>query len=237
MGARPRQGICLLLNRHRQFQYLQGPRSRVARPGRSPNSLHCLNRISTNSLQGLVAVRSEIGPCLRLEESLGLLKALLARAAHDFDRPYRQARRIALAISGKLNDQLGDRGRRRIVTIRDVQICKGRLEPGGEYGDILRPKRNVASRKRVDHFGHRHHLYGRDQVGDGATPAAMIVVNYDKGFAKISQRRAFRDRPVAPSLKPAPAGRAPTHAARGQATRAPFAIGGRSSRSFDGAGT
>jgi hypothetical protein len=150
---------------------------------------------------------------------------VLAGAAHDLDRPYRQSRRIALAISGQLNDQLGDRGRRRIVTIRDVQICKGRLEPGGEYRDILRPKRNVASRKRVDHFGHRHHFYGRDQVGDGATPAAMIVVNYDKGFAKISQRCAFRDRPVAPSLKSAPAGRAPTHAARGQATRTPFAIG------------
>jgi hypothetical protein len=42
-----------------QFQYLQRPRSRVARPGPSPNSLHCLNRISTNSLQGLVAVWSE----------------------------------------------------------------------------------------------------------------------------------------------------------------------------------
>src|SRR6478672_10331747 len=52
-------------------------------------------------------------------------------------------------------------------------------------------------------------FYGRDQVGDGATPAEMMVVNYDKGFAKISQRCAFRDRPVAPSLKPAPAGRAP----------------------------
>jgi hypothetical protein len=136
-------------------------------------------------------------------------EALLAGAAHDFDRPYRQARRIALAISRKLNDQLGDRGRRRIVTIRDVQICKGRLEPGGEYHDILWPKRNVAPRKRVDHFGHRHHFYGRDQVGDGATPAEMIVVNYDRSFAKISQRCAFRDRPVAPSLKPAPAGRAP----------------------------
>jgi hypothetical protein len=71
MGARPRQGICLRLNRHRQFGYLQRPRSGVARPGPSPYSLHCLNRISTNSLQGLVAVRSEIGPCLRLEESLG----------------------------------------------------------------------------------------------------------------------------------------------------------------------
>jgi hypothetical protein len=47
----------------------------------------------------------------------------------------------------------------------------------------------------------------------------MIVVNYDKGFAKISQRYAFRDRSVAPSLKPAPTGRAPTHAARGYRTR------------------
>src|SRR6266478_5557974 len=88
---------------------------------------------------------------------------------------------------------------------------------------------NEASRRAsVDHFGHRHHFYGRDQVGDGATPAGMIVVNYDKGFAKISQRCAFRDRPVAPSLKPAPAGCAPTHAACGQATRTPFAIGGAS---------
>ena len=56
----------------------------------------------------------------------------LENAVNRPDRPYRQARRIALAISGKLNDQLGDRGRRRIVTIRDVQIGKGRLEPGGE---------------------------------------------------------------------------------------------------------
>jgi hypothetical protein len=35
MGARPRQGVCLLLNRHRQFQYLQRPRSCDARPGLS----------------------------------------------------------------------------------------------------------------------------------------------------------------------------------------------------------
>src|SRR5262249_27499456 len=35
MGARRRQGIRLLLNRHRPFQYLQKPRSRVARPGSS----------------------------------------------------------------------------------------------------------------------------------------------------------------------------------------------------------
>src|SRR5215467_2389950 len=39
----------------------------------------------------------------------------LARAAHDLDRPFHQARRIALAILGKLNDQLGDRNRRWIL--------------------------------------------------------------------------------------------------------------------------
>jgi hypothetical protein len=77
----------------------------------------------------------------------------------------------------------------------------------------------------VDHFGHRHHFYGRDQVGDGATPAEMIVVNYDKGFAKISQRCAFRDRSVAPSLKPPrPAAPPRTRPAAKQLAR-PSAIG------------
>ena len=43
----------------------------------------------------------------------------LARAAHDRDRPFRQTRWIALAIFGKLNDQLGDRSRRRAATTRN----------------------------------------------------------------------------------------------------------------------
>src|SRR6516164_504446 len=47
------------------------------------------------------------------------------------------------------------------------------------------------------------------RLGTRLPPAEMIVANYDKGFAKISQPSAFRDRPVAPNLKPAPPGRAP----------------------------
>ena len=69
-----------------------------------------------------------------------------------------------------------------------MQIRKGRLEPGGEDGDILRPKRNVASCKRVDHFGHRYHFMVEIRLGAALPPAGMIVANYDKGFAKISQR-------------------------------------------------
>src|SRR5262245_17774005 len=48
-----------------------------------------------------------------------ILRLEVARAAHDRDRPFRQARRIALTILGKLNDQLGDRSRRRVVTIHN----------------------------------------------------------------------------------------------------------------------
>src|SRR6516165_11199261 len=45
-------------------------------------------------------------------------------------------------------------------------------------------------------------------------PPAEIAVNYDKGFAKISQRSAFRDRLVTPSLKPVPAARRTRPAAK-----------------------
>src|SRR5215467_8846905 len=51
-------------------------------------------------------------------------------------------------------------------------------------------------------------LWSRSGWGCGY-PAEMIVENCDKGLAKISQQSAFRDRPVAPSPKPGPVGRAP----------------------------
>src|SRR5262249_31911952 len=75
----------------------------------------------------------------------------------------------------------------------DVQICKSRFEPGDEHGDIFRPKRNTAARKRrMDHFGHHLTLLWsrRDQ------PGAMIVINYDRGFAKISHLQLSEIEPV-----------------------------------------
>jgi hypothetical protein len=62
------------------------------------------------------------------------------------------------------------------------------------------------------------------RLGMRLPPAEMIVANYDKGFAKTSQRSAFRDRPVAPSLKPAPAGGALRRGPRLSNSHA-FAIG------------
>ena len=82
-----------------------------------------------------------------------------------------------MAVPGKLNNELSDLSRHRVVAILEAKLCYCRFKARNELGDIFWLKRNpLALKQRLDHFRHRATLFGVIPTFGAGPPHEMTVV-------------------------------------------------------------